>query len=70
MDYLTRPIDVLLFDSHFRDAHKLEGMTFVAFTQTERRWKATYQDGELSVTYEGEAAKTLSWLHGREATKE
>lgn len=68
MDYLVKPIDVLLFDSHFKAAHELDNAIFIAFTQTERRWKATYQDEEMSIRFEGDVTRTLAWLHEREGT--
>ena len=67
MNYLSRPVDVGKFQEYFQHEGKLAGMTFVAFTQTEKRWAATYQDGDMTITFRGDVEKILSrmndWLH-------
>jgi hypothetical protein len=39
---------------------KLEGTTFVAFTQTEASWTASYQDDALTMTFHGQVERILS----------
>lgn len=63
MEYLGNPIDVKLFDKCFREVRGLgPEVIFIAFDQTARRWKATYQDEEMSLTFEGDMLAAREWL--------
>jgi hypothetical protein len=63
MDYLTKPIDLERFTKRFRAVRGLKKEAIlVAFSQTAKRWKAAYQDGEMLMEFDGDVAACRNWL--------
>lgn len=71
MGYIEQPIDVVQFDRRFRLTRGMAaGTVLVRFTQTERRWSATYQDEDTSFEFTGTSFEfTGSVAHLKELLK-
>ncbi len=54
MEHLPNPINVEKFVAYFRAAHKeISDTTFTGFRQTETRWRATFQDTDACIEFQG-----------------
>ncbi len=54
MEYQPNPVDVEAFVVYFRQMNpKLGNAMFTGFRQTETRWRATFQDNELAIEFQG-----------------
>ncbi len=68
MEYLPNPIEVEEFVDKFCESKKeLQGeVTFTGFHQTEKRWRATFQDDAMCMEYEGAIDPLRTWLEKQE----